>query len=72
MDIELEHAIDNAADRILAARDFCGDEREAAIEGLQEYGCRVTPERLSAAFDRANIEWEACQRAAGVNNGELE
>ena len=61
-----ETAIALASDQIINARDFCGDEREAAIEAILDYGLRPTRKLVGLAFADANREWSRCQREAGV------
>lgn len=61
-----ETAIALASDQIINARDFCGDEREAAIEAIRNYGLRPTRRLVSMAFADANREWSRWQRQAGV------
>lgn len=58
--------LQDAADAIVAARDCCGDEREAALIALQDAGLMPTAERLAEAFRRADVYWREQQDAAGV------
>lgn len=55
-----------AADAIVTARDFCGDERAAAREVFFAQGLAATPRRMRAAFVQADREWRAAQAQAGV------
>ena len=59
-------AVADAAHAIVVARDFCGNEREAAREALAEHGLRAEPDVLAEAMGVANSTWRASQRAAGV------
>ena len=59
-------AIRQATEAVLAARDFCGDERRAAIEALAEEDVRATPDALSAVFNAADAEWAVMNSEAGV------
>jgi len=65
--------LQNIADSIISARDFCGNEREAAICAIyEETGYlpkhKITgfDETISAAFALANNEWQGYQALAGV------
>ena len=64
-----EHIIDDAVDAILAARDFCGDERAASSEVCVDHGlfsreARARVHRI--ATHRANRIWDGFRAAAGV------
>ena len=59
-------AITAAADAILTARDFCGDEREAAVDAIADQGVKPTKTMVLQAFSEANGEWAEKQKAAGV------
>lgn len=54
------------AHAILVSRDFCGNEREAAIECAHDLGRKATAAELREAFAIAEQWWRASQRAAGV------
>jgi len=59
-------AIEEAAEQIINARDFCGNEREAAADALADCGVEVTKDRIAQAFNIADGDWRQAQRAAGV------
>jgi hypothetical protein len=63
-----DETLELIADAILNARDFCGDEREAALDAAYELGVPATHADKAAriARFRANATWNQCQRAAGV------
>jgi hypothetical protein len=61
-----EMAIQEAAEQIINARDFCGHEREAAADALYDCGVTVTKDRIAQAFSIANDYWRQAQRSAGV------
>ena len=63
-----QHVAD-LADRIVATRDFCGNEREAILDYLADEGFTIGTGRSvrEAAVRRANAIWAASQRAAGVS-----
>ena len=52
-------AITAAADAILTARDFDGNEREAAVEAIANQGVNATKELLSRSLAEANgrLRW---------------
>jgi len=56
----------DAAERIIAARDFCGSEREAFYDFCDDYGIQPTERFRDAAFYEANRQWDAWRKAAGV------
>lgn len=62
--ISLDHLTDAAAESVLAARDFCGNEMEAARDAFEENG--VTPSDLDLfnAVQLANLRWERDRRSA--------
>lgn len=62
----LDAAVDEAADQILSARDFCGDEREAACDALADSGFAPSADRMTQAFEKANRQWRERQQQAGV------
>jgi hypothetical protein len=64
-----EHVIDAAVDAIIAARDFCGNERKAAHDVARDHG--ITEIHLldkvhRIANFRANARWNSFQKQAGV------
>lgn len=62
-----DNIIEQAANVILTTRDFCGNEREAVRDFAIESGYRAEWQKLhQIANYRANAEWNACQKAAGV------
>ncbi len=68
-----QQQLQNIADSIISARDFCGNEREAAIDSLCEesgylpkHNVPGFEETICAAFALANEEWENYQALAGV------
>jgi len=59
--------VNNMADAIISSRDFCGDERQAAIDcAADEFGRRPTRSELSQAFICADKIWRHFQNASGV------
>mgnify|MGYP003117583263 CR=1 FL=1 len=64
-----DDTINTTIDAIISARDFCGNEREAALDCLAELGVKgkdaVKAYRI--ANFRANARWNAYKKAAGVN-----
>jgi hypothetical protein len=66
--VKKEH-IDQIVRVIVTTRDFCGDEVAAAIEQAREFGYddndAIRAHRI--ANFRANAEWNAHKKAAGVN-----
>lgn len=62
----LDAAVDEAADQILSARDFCGDEREAACDALADSGFVPSADRIARALEKANRQWREHQKQAGV------
>lgn len=66
MSISIELAIENAKSIVLNTRDFCGNEREAAIDSLKEDGIKPTEEILSVIAAETNATWKKFQRLAGV------
>lgn len=55
-----------AAEAVIRARDFCGDERRAAIEALAEQGLKPTTTLLAEIFAAADAEWAVMHCEAGV------
>ena len=55
---------------ILSARDFCGNEREAALAECIEQNIPLSPDTWdniwNTAIHKANAEWRESQKAAGV------
>lgn len=66
MSDDLREAISAAAAAIVAARDFCGDERTAALAAFLERKVAATPEVLAEAYAKADAQWRESQKAAGV------
>jgi len=64
----MSNAIHEAANAIINARDFCGDERGAAVEALRDAGVEPTLKRIAMAFFEAGTEWQTSQREAGVTH----
>jgi hypothetical protein len=63
-----ETVILDAVDAIINARDFCGNEREAAFEVAAEHGFRAERTKVHRIANfRANAEWNAWKKRAGVN-----
>lgn len=64
-----ETIIRGAVEVIITTRDFCGNEREAALDFAHDNG--FTGEAAAKihriANFRANAEWNAWKKAAGVN-----
>jgi hypothetical protein len=60
-------AMQLAKDAVINARDFCGDEREAAVESLRESGITVTDSVLSEVARLSNASWAKFQKSAGVS-----
>lgn len=60
--------IDEVAETILNARDFCGNEQEAALDHLADYNLTgdVAMGAYRMARFRANNLWNQSQREAGV------
>jgi hypothetical protein len=61
-----QSAIQAAADAVVAARDFCGDEHAAALDTFCDYGITATEEALTQTYAEANAIWRRSQKAAGV------
>lgn len=59
-------AIELAKDAVINARDFCGNEKEAAIESLRESGFEPTDSLLSEVARESNLSWAAFQKQADV------
>lgn len=57
-----------AVEAIITTRDFCGDERQAALDVAADYGYtgQDAQKILSIARPRANKNWRSYQEAAGV------
>lgn len=68
MSIPVEIAIENAKTIVLNTRDFCGDEREAAIDSLKDDGIKPTSEILAIIASQTNSAWAKSQIMAGVKN----
>lgn len=66
MSISLENAIENAKNIVLNTRDFCGNEKEAAIDSLKEDGIKPTSEILAIIASQTNSAWAKSQTMAGV------
>ena len=68
-----EAVIEEAADAIISARDFCGDEHEAVADVCADRGIkgadRVKVRRI--ANFRANARWNRFKREAGVSERHL-
>ncbi len=65
-----EKIIDEAQNAIISARDFCGDEKQAVRDVLADHNVREVADRNKVwkiAKFRANGEWNASKKAAGVN-----
>ena len=58
--------LNSAAQAIITARDFCGDEREAVRDYAAENGILFSRDFLIEARRRADAIWAGYQRAAGV------
>lgn len=64
-----ENVIEHAVRCIIATRDMCGNEREAALDLLaSDYGIRGDDAHKAyrIANFRANAEWNGWQKTAGV------
>jgi hypothetical protein len=63
-----EQLIDLTVDVIINTRDFCGNEKEAAMDFLADHNLRGSAaiSIFKAANFRANKAWNGFQRAAGV------
>jgi hypothetical protein len=64
-----DNTIANIVGAIITTRDFCGDEREAAVDAAFDAGLRgadITKAVRIANF-RANAAWNGFKKAAGVN-----
>lgn len=59
-------AVRVAAEAVILTRDFCGDERRAAIEALVEQGMKPNTSLLAEVFAAAEAEWVVIQCEAGV------
>lgn len=59
-------AINELANAIVVARDFCADEVQAAKDKAHDIGFAITQRRLRFAQHRANGIWRDSQRDAGV------
>lgn len=55
-----------AAEAIVTARDFCGDERAAAVEALLDAGVQPSPQMVGRAQTEAERLWRVYQHSAGV------
>lgn len=66
MTASIELAIENAKSIVLNTRDFCGNEREAAIDSLKDDGIKPTEEILSIIASETNAAWAKSQAMAGV------
>ena len=51
---------------IIGSRDFCGNEREAALDTAADLGIKPTDDQLRQAYALANKTWSRSQKAAGV------
>jgi len=64
-----QEIIEEATDAIIAARDFCGNEKEAVIDVVDDHGIKAKADRNKVwkiARFRANKIWNGFQREAGV------
>lgn len=66
--VDLKDMIANAANAIVNARDFCGDEVSAAKDSIADDGWSCTPDILFAAQAEANEIWRQSQKSAGVKS----
>lgn len=66
MPSRLAGAVNHAAIAIVTTRDFCGDERQAAVEALKEMGSTPSPKVLQMAQRKAERIWSLSQYEAGV------
>jgi hypothetical protein len=68
LEINMNHqnVIQAMSDAIINARDFCGDEREAAIDAAHDMGVKPTRSMWLKACDLANGVWRQSQQKAGV------
>lgn len=65
-----ENVINQAIRAIITTRDFCGNEQQAAYDVAIEHGFKTMQDRDKVwriASFRANAEWNAHQKAAGVS-----
>lgn len=62
-----EMIIDLAVEQIINARDFCGNEREAVRDFAIEHGFKAEWKKIHRIANfRANAQWNAWKRKAGV------
>lgn len=59
--------IAEATKAIINTRDFCGNEKEAVRDVCADNGIKEWMPVYKAANFRANAEWNACKKAAGVD-----
>jgi len=59
-------AVARAAEAIIAARVFCGDERAAAVQTLVEAGVAPTPQTVCRAQAEARRLWKGHRHSASV------
>lgn len=57
-----------AARAIATSREFCGNQRAAALQAFADEGIKPTADDISAAFAQAEIIW-AGYRADAFENG---
>ena len=59
--------IQYVADAIISSREFCGNEKEAAIDAADDLGLKCTHELYNKAKFRANNTWNNYKKEAGVS-----
>ena len=59
-------AIEEAAEAIINAREFCSHERTAAHNAMADLGIKPLRRLVASALVEADRQWSECQRAAGV------
>lgn len=64
-----DSTIENIVDAILNARDFCGNEKEAAYDAASDNGLpkELWNKAYKIANFRANAAWNSFKKLAGVN-----
>lgn len=62
--LNLDSITSAAADAVINARDFCGNEREAALETFLDHGVKPTENDIFNAIQNANLQWDRFRRAA--------
>jgi len=65
-----DHIIDEAIEAIVTAREFCGSEKEAVVDVLNDHNICEREDRekvFKIANFRANGRWNKFKREAGVD-----